>query len=90
MRHKISTTGQGNVAKQGTAAAIDRLFAERDTKREESCVRRANLSADDPGRFSHLFPNPNRLGIHIKETHVLGALSRETVDANCRQEALLT
>jgi len=74
----------------GTDATNERLFAERNTKREESCARRANLCADDPGRFSHLFPYPNGFGIHIKETHLLGALSWETVDADCRQEVLLT
>src|ERR1035437_7082755 len=53
--------------------AIDRLFAERDTKREESCARRANLRANDFRCFPHLFPDPNRRCIHIKQSHLLAA-----------------
>ena len=52
-------------------------------------MRRANLRANDFRCFPHLFPDPNRRGIHIKQSYLLTALSPETIDADCRQEAPL-
>ena len=52
-------------------------------------MRRANLRADDLGCSPHLFPDPNRPGIHIEQSYLLAALSLETIDADRRQEAPL-
>lgn len=52
-------------------------------------MRRSNLRTNDPGRFPHLFPDPNRRRIHIKQSYLLAALSPETIDADSRQESPL-
>jgi hypothetical protein len=67
-----------------------RLFAEWDTKREESCARRANLGTDDFRRFSHLFPYLHRHCIHIQKSYLLATLSPMAIDADRRQEARLS
>jgi hypothetical protein len=53
-------------------------------------VRWSNLSANDFRRFPHLFPYLNCRGIHIKQPYLLGALSPETIESNCRQEVGLS
>src|SRR5579863_4153493 len=75
---------------EGQPAAIVLLFAEGDTKREESCARWTNLRANDFGRSSHFLPNLKCRGIHIKQSYLLAALSAKTVDADCCQQAHLS
>ena len=48
------------------------------------------MRANDFRCFPHLFPDPNRRCIHIKQSHLLAAFSPETIDADCRQEAFLS
>jgi hypothetical protein len=67
-----------------------RLFAEWDTKREESRAMRATLRTDDFWRFSHLFPDLHRRCIHIEKSYLLATLSPMAIDADCRQEARLS
>lgn len=67
-----------------------RLFAEWDTKREESRAMRATLGTDDFRRFSHLLPDLHRHCIHIEKSYLPATLSTMAIDADCRQEARLS
>lgn len=74
----------------GSDVAIERLFAEGNTKSEDRCARRANLRTDYFRYVPHLFPDPDCRGIHIKQPQLLAAFSSEAIDADCCQEPYLS
>jgi hypothetical protein len=66
------------------------LFAEGDTKREQSSAWWAKLCANDLGRLSHLFPDLNRDGIHIEQSQLLATLSPNAIHTYLCQESYLS
>ena len=81
---KTKRDPKGRCCQMKTSGAIALLFAEGDTKREQSSAWRAKQCTNDLGHLSHLLPNLNRRGIHIEQSHLLATVSPKTINADCR------
>ncbi len=52
-------------------------------------MRRPELRPDNSGFSPHFLPNPNRRGIHIKQSQLFATLTAKTIDADCGQKLYL-